>query len=229
MKPSTHQDRLDAATSRRLAKLADRPVDTARLRQTMEQALTEAGGKESPPVIGRIFQRWRTVVAVAAILLFAVWLGVWGLDRATLTPPVMAAPVRLAQLHHDLSLGKLPSLRVTSVEQANKLLADQRAGVLPVPDLPGEIMSCCLYQEDGQTLTCALIEQEGRLISVVVSGGTPRHMPTTQPIEFKGRLYHEHTFDGVRMVMTRHEGRWMCVMGDARTEALLDLAAGIDF
>ena len=148
----------------------------------------------------------------------------------------MAVPTELARFHREVVRGLRPQLKVSSVEQANRLLADQAKGIIVVPRLPDALRSCCLNQYAGATLTCALIERRGQLISVAVTDGAKLHSPRGRVIHCNGRVIHcngrsfiAHTANGVNMVMAYENGRWMCVMGEVEAAALLDVAMGVRF
>jgi hypothetical protein len=227
MKPPNHEDRLDRATSARLAKLAGRPVDTSRLEQSLEQALRSETGRE-PDTSPLPFRRWwRPITTAAAAILIVVTIGWLALDGGT--SPAMAAPSELAQIHFDVTNDLAPHLKVSSVAEANQLLADQSNGFVPIPELPGELLSCCLHQHVGATLTCALIELDGHLITVAMADGAKLHSPDGRAMTRDGKRFVAHTVNGINMVMANEGDRWLCVMGDATTQELLDVAVKIRF
>ena len=232
MRNNSARDRLDRATSERLAKLATRPVDTSRLEQRLEAAMCEAivedAASTQPIVRIAAWQRWwRPVTSAAAAILIVVTIGWLALDGGT--SPAMAAPAELAQIHYDVANGLAPYLKVSSVDEANQLLADQSNGVVPVPELPGVMMSCCLHQHAGTTLTCALIERDGQLITVAIADGAKLHSPHGKTMTRGGRQFIAHTANGINMVMAHEGDRWLCVMGEVDFEQLVELAAAIKF
>ena len=219
------QDRLDNATSARLARLAARPVDTTRLQRRLKQAMAEEADAPSP-TLAAVWQRWwRPVTSAAAMILIAASLGWFVLNGGT--TPAMAAPTTLAQIHYDVINGLAPHLKVSSVQDANKLLADQANGVIPIPKLPGHMKSCCLHQVEGATLTCALIDRDGQLITVAIADGAKLHSPHGKIMTRSGRQFIAHTANGINMVMAHEGDRWLCVMGEVDFEQLADVAAGI--
>jgi hypothetical protein len=141
----------------------------------------------------------------------------------------MAAPAALAQIHFDVAKGLAPHLEVSSVDEANQLLADQSNGVVPIPELPGTLKSCCLHPLAGTTLTCALIERDGQLITVAIADGATIRSPHGKTITRGDRQFIAHTANGINMVMAFKGDRWLCVMGDTSTEQLLDVAARITY
>ena len=225
-------DRLDQATSARLAKLAARPVDTSRLESRLEAALREAAVEDAastqPDYVLVAWQRWwRPITSAAAAILIVVTIGWLALGGGT--SPAMAAPAELAQIHYDVANGLTPHLKVSSAEEANQLLADQSNGVVPVPKLPGVMMSCCLHQHADITLTCALIERDGQLITVAIADGAKLHSPHGKTITRGNRQFIAHTANGINMVMAHEGDRWLCVMGEVDFEQLADVAAAIKF
>ena len=226
-------DRLDTATSARLARLGARPVDTTGLQRRLEQAMAgqvmpgrrSAAGLESPSLPAAWRRWWRPITSAAAAILIAVTIGWLALDGGTSS--AMAAPAELAQIHYDVANGLAPHLKVSSVEEANQLLADQSNGVVPVPELPGVMMSCCLHPHAGTTLTCALIERDGQLITVAIANGAKLHSPQGKTLTRGSRRFIAHTANGINMVMAHEHDRWLCVMGEVDFEQLADVAVDI--
>jgi len=232
---TNHDDyeKLDTATSARLARLGARPVDTSRLAGRVEQAMTAelASGSSTiaqrPSPLSAWRRGWRPIASAAAAILIVLTVGWMVLEGGT--SPAMAAPTELAQLHRDVARGRIPDLKVASVEEANQLLADQSNGVVLVPELPGVMMSCCLHQHAGTTLTCALIERDGRLITVAVANGAKVHSPRGKTLTRGDRTFIAHTANGINMVMAHEGDRWLCVMGEVDFEPLADIAVDIEF
>lgn len=225
MSGTDHQDRLNRATSARLSKLAGRSVDTQSLEEWAEQALQgRVMGEAERPVFWKLW--WRPTSAAAAILILAVtgWLVLS--NSAT---PALAAPTELARIHFDVANGLAPHLKASSVEEVNRLLAAQANGAMEVPELPGNIKSCCLHQYAATALTCVLIEQGGELITVALANVAALRTPEGQPISRGGKEFIGHTVNGINMVMAHEGNRWLCVMGEAGIDALVEVAEGIRF
>lgn len=220
-------DQLEHATSQRLARLAARPVDTMHLQRRLDKVLAaEAGSATSNG--STAWQRWwRPISSAAAAILIGLTLGWFALESGT--SPAMAAPTELAKIHFEVANGLAPHLEVSSVAEANQLLADQINGVVAVPQLPGTMKSCCLHAHAGTMLTCALIEQDGRLITVAMADGAKLHSPKGQTLTRGGRTFFAHTTNGINMVMAHEGDRWLCVMGELDFDELADVAAQIKF
>lgn len=229
MTHNSAQDRLDRATSARLAKLASRPVDIAQLQQRIESAIHTANTQTSQHTAAfRTWQRWwRPVTSAAAAILIGITIGWFALTAST--SPAMAAPTELAQIHYDVVNGLVPNLKVASVAEANQLLAAQSNGSVPIPELPGIMKSCCLQQQTGTTLTCALIDRDGQLITVALADGAKVHSPKGQTITRGGRQFIAHTANGINMVMAHEGSRWLCVMGNVTTQQLVEVAVQVTF
>ncbi|MCC6680230.1 MAG: hypothetical protein IT445_04935 [Phycisphaeraceae bacterium] len=220
------QDSLDRATAARLAKLAGRPVDASAFKRKLERVMREQTESDAAPSRSlRPARWWRPITSIAAVLLLALSVAWLMLEGGT--PAAEAAPTELARIYQEVTSGRTPHLEVTSVEEANRLLSDQAQGIVPIPELPGQLQSCCLHQHAGATLTCAVIERDGQRIAVVMADGAKLHSPKGQQIERDGRQFIFHTTNGINMVMAHEGGRWLCVMGDASAEILVEVAADI--
>lgn len=226
MTQGSNQDRLEQATAERLAKLAARPVDTSRLEHRLELAIgREMGQQDDDSSLGGSAAWWRPFLGVAAAVLMALSVGWLVLQPGAST--AMAAPAELAKIHYDVINSLTPHHSVSSVEEANQLLADQSAGFVKLPPLPGLMQSCCLHDLDGETLTCALIERNGELITVAIAPAGDLHAPQGEVLERDGRTYNIHRANGITMVMTTEAERWLCVMGEIDSETLMDVASQI--
>lgn len=219
------QERLDRATAERLVALADRSVDTSALHRRLEEAIRGSVADETADLRMPGRRWWRPVLSAAAAVVAVVAIG-W-IVMVGASPRAIAAPAAMAQIHHAVTSGLSPQFRVSTVEEANRVLAAQAEGITPIPLLPGELRSCCLHQLAGATLTCALIERDGRLISITVADGGALRSPKGRTVTRNGGTFIVHTADGVNMVMSHTGDKWMCVMGDASAEELLDVATGI--
>lgn len=222
-----HHDQLEQATAARLARLGARPVDVSGLQQ---RVMRELDALTAPTSVAaqRPWQRWwRPITSAAAAIIIALASG-WFMFNASATPAI-AAPMSLAQIHYDVANGLTPHLKVSNVDEANRLLAAQSSGAIPVPELPAPMHACCLNEIDNVTLTCALIERAGQLITVAVAHGGAMHSPDGETVTRNGKTFTLHAANGINMVMTHHDNRWLCVMGEASNDDLLAVALEIEF
>lgn len=231
---SNNPNPLDEATSRRLARLGQRPVDTSNLEAKLSAALTgrpdvvctDAPDAGSTPVY--TIRHWlRPAMGVAAVLALALTLF---LALSTGTPPASAAVLELSQLHQDLVAGRIELNAVASTEEANRWIAAQRASA---PDLPDHIsgvrvQSCCLADVQGELVAVAVLDDEGRPVTLVVAKAPHFGMDMGTSVEVDGKHYFGHELNGIRMMMANQGDRWLCVMGDRSYEDLARIAASID-
>lgn len=220
-------DNLDKITRQRLAQLAQRPVDIANLESRLEEHLPSIpSDKNSNSVLARIQNiRWTTLAAGLAL---TMTIGFVLLSGST-TRHAYANPVQLAEIHREILSDSNSRFAVNNVAQANDLLRQQAAGVVPLPDLPEAIASCCLREHAGTTLTCAVIQTNAYSVSITVADGEKLVPPKDHAMSqtHEGR-FHMHTVDGINMVMAHENGKWMCVMGQSDWDVLLAIARDID-
>lgn len=237
MNHQSAQDRLDQATSARLAKLARCHVDTSRLEQslklTMSLVMEDAPAATTSPTTPRssdalrmLCQRWwRPLSTSAAAILIALTIG-W-LVLGNNTSQAMAAPADLAQIHYDVAHGLSPHMNVSTVAQANAMLAKQSNDHIPLPQVPGQLQSCCLHHLQGTIMTCAMIKDQGHLITIAMADSKKMRSPKGQIVQRDGRTFITHHVNGINMVMEDQIGRWLCVMGETPFEQLINVAIDI--
>jgi hypothetical protein len=220
------QDRLDRATSARLAKLAARPVDISSLQRWLRNAAgpRTVGGSAALRLSWRHWWRPITSSAAAILLVFLIGWFVFGGGSS----PAAATPIALAQIHYEIANELSPYLRVSSVDEANQLLSQQASGAVPLPTLPDEVHSCCLHQLAGATLSCVLIERDDQLITITVADGAAVYSPKGKVLKRNGREFISHSANGVNMVMSHVGDRWVCVMGDVSTDVLLEIIGELE-
>ena len=222
--PAPDPDRLDAALAKRLAQLAGTPVDTTRLQRRLREAMRNEGAPRAALPLRRW---WRPLSSVAAAL---VAVGVIGWLLVAGSSPAVAAPNELFRLHQGLVDGEVHAELVSGVDEANRQIAAQwaQAPRIPRPNR-GSIKSCCLHRVQDVRVACVLMEYAGQPVTLVVAPGKQLCSAKGLTITRAGRQFIAHKQDGLQMVMTHHDDRWLCVMGELPTEQLVDLAEGIVF
>ncbi len=215
--------RLDAATSRRLARLADTPVDT----RSLERRLAGALADQPAPARPAAWLRWSRPLQAAAVLTLLVVAG-WLVVQAG--SPAVAAPGALAQIHRQMLAEELDTMPVTSVEAANAAIATQWSGAPAIPEAPGaRVLACCLHELDGARLALVRLEYDDALVKLVVARSQDLRSPPGRTVVRDGRQYVIHDHGGVTMVMKNAGGRWLCVMGELPEHELLAIAGRIEF
>lgn len=218
---------LDRAVSKRLGRLSTVPVDSAALKRRLARQLE---AHTDHPAQRRLPVQWlRPTAALAAALLIA--LGVILIQDAA-TSPAVAAPIELAQLHRQVVAGDA-GLNVQSVgdlQDANRMIAAQSSGRAELPSAaPAAVQSCCLGSVHGEVVACALMTYHDQPVTLVVADGRDLCSMDGLTVTRDGRRYMVHEVDGLTMVMTQRDNKWLCVMGEMDAEALLDLAGGVVF
>lgn len=215
--------RLEQATRRRLAKLGSLPVDTRRLEQKLR-----AGGVSRVGSSHRFFRGWRKAVAAtaaaAAVALMVLLPLIFG------PGPVQASVIELGRLHMDIVAGRLNVQPVTTIEEANRLIHEQRRDAPSLPGMAGaRIQSCCLTDVRGRLVAVAVLNGEASKVTLVVAEapGFAHEMGTA--VKVGDRTFWGHEVGGVRMVMFNTDDRWLCVMGDRTYEDLAKIAAATRF
>lgn len=213
-------ERLDRATARRLSQLRNMPVDTTRLEQRIRSQV--ARPRRRPQTW---FRPMRAVAAGFVLLLLgaAVFLTTSG-------GPALASPAQMAQMHQDLVAGRMPAVRVDSIEAANKVLAEKSPGGPELPDIPAEhVMACCMKSVKDKRVACVLLKSEGVPVTMVVANAADMRSPKSREVLRGGVAYRVDSVGALSMVMTERHERWVCLIGEMPAERLMDLAAKLEF
>lgn len=225
MRDKATQTELDQAVRARLARLATMPVDTSHLERRLRAVMADNGPEHSR---WRLPQAWRSLTAVAAAILIVVTVGVVLMNLGN--TPAIAAPMDLARLHAEASKSDAMTTAVTSVEQANRVLAGQWSDLpqLPAP-ASGQLHACCIHDFMDSKVAC-LILREGQTPLTMVVGHAREFRPAEgRIVERGGRKFTLHEVNGLRMAMTHQKGRFVCLMGEVSEDRLLDIAESLKF
>ena len=225
MSSDERQERLDRATSERLAKLAERPVDLSRVEDRLRAAIQEQHSQQTTGSSSRHARWWKPITAVAALVLLLVTIG-W-IVLSTGTTPATASPAELVKIHDEVANKLTPHFETLSIHEANRLLAEQSNDFHPLPKLPGKLQYCCLHEHAGHVLTCAIIDVDSSRLTVAVADSSHIKSPTGGKTTYRGKTYYVHTIGSINLVMTSDTGSWLCVMGEASADQLLQVAGQI--
>jgi hypothetical protein len=230
--PESHSERdgqLDRATADRLARLRTMPVDLSALRTAVDARVGRAGGRGAPAgrtILFRMPGQLRAAAAsllVAGLVIVAVLVFTGG--------PVVASPDRLADIHNELVAGGGHDRQaVDSIDAANARLAAQNPGAPAVPGVADDhVMSCCVHMVGRKRMSCVSLVTDGVPVSLAVAGAADVRLPASETLTADGVTYHVQSAQGVNMVMTQRNGRWVCVMGKLPTPRLMEIAKGLRF
>ncbi len=221
---NSEPDRLDAAISRRLAKLRAVPVDTSNLERRLEAVVGRPHRR-----IGWQMSWFRPMRAIAASFL------VMGLIAALVitssSGPVFASAATMARVHEEVVSGHMHTTPVASIQAANTVLAAKLPGGPRMPDMPqqDQVMSCCIHEVGRKKMACVTMLVDGIRVTVAVADATDVKMPMCPAVKIGGVDYHTQSHGGVSMAMTERNGRWVCVMGKLPVARLAEVAATMRF
>lgn len=217
-------ERLDEAVSKRLAKLAGIPVDSTQLRRRLRTQLGLAKPDSRRSAARRWWRPLGTIAAAIVVFGLVGWVFVSG------GTPAIAAPSDLARIYQDVVTGEVHRHMVTDIDEVNRQIRAQWAQAPQIPrPQSGDINSCCLHQVKGVTVACVMMEYRGEPVTLVVAFGRELSSADGKSIVRGGRTFTAHEQDGLQMVMTHEDQRWLCVMGKLPIEQLIDLAVDIDY
>ena len=212
-------DTLDRAVANRLARLGGMPVDTTRLEHLISAQIPRP----------RRRHRWlRPVQAIAAGLIVLVTLA--GVFLTMSGGPVLASTTQMAQMHEDLVAGRTPVMRVSSIEEANKLISEKSPQAPAFPGVPADhVMACCMKDIKNKKVACVLLEHDGVPITLVTANASDMRLPTSPTIQRDGVTYHVQSIGSLSMVMTERHKRWICMISKDSAERLVALAEHFQF
>jgi hypothetical protein len=210
---------LDRATADRLAKLRSMPVDLGGLKTGIDAQLRRAGADLA---VGR-FGWIRSLRTMAAGVLLLALVGAAFLMLSG--GPVEASTLQMAQMHEDIVAGRTPTMRVDSIDAANRMLAN---GVR-VPNVPSEhVMACCMKSVKDKQIACVVLDNAGDPITLTVANARDVKPPTCPAVMCNGIECHVMRANGLNMVMTQRDGRWACLIGRASSTRLMDIASKLE-
>lgn len=222
------RDELDAAIAARLRKLRSMPVDTSGLERALAMHLDPLA---NPSTRSRSW--WAGVVkprAVAAsVALIAVLVTVVMLT--TSSGPAYADPAQMATMHRELVGGTSSVMRVNSIEEAERALASELPESSGASGMPEDhVMACCLRRIEGKKISCVLLNDESVPVSLMVADGGEVKSSRTATTTVRGGLTYQVESSGdLNMVMTKRDGRWVCLIGARPVERLIELSGSMRF
>lgn len=223
--PNPRFERLDMATSKRLARLRDAPVDTSGLLRAVEAQMPRAH-----PVPVRLRMHWLSPLRAAAASLLVLGL-IAALVISSSGGPVLASAERLAHVHQEVLNAEGNHLTpVNSTDAANAALAAEWRGAPSIPALPEDhVMTCCVHRMGQKKIACVAFESNGVRVTMAVADAADVKLPAAEMLTIGGTIYHVQSHEGVNMVMIERGGRWVCLMGKLPLDRLAALANTLRF
>lgn len=221
-------DEVDAAISAGLRRLGSMPVDTRALEQSLAKHLDPLANDAT-----RSRSWWAGFVkprAVAAsVALIAVLVTVVMLT--TSSGPAYADPAQMATMHRELVSGNPSVKRVSSIEEAEHALKSELPESDSAAGMPADhVMACCLRRIEGKKIACVLLNDEDVPVSLMVAdGGEVKSSRTATTAVRDGLTYQVERSGELNMVMTKKDGRWVCIIGARPVERLIELSSSLRF
>lgn len=221
-----HDAAWNEAVSARLRQLRSLPVDTS----SLERAVT----LELEPARETKDRRWwsgvlRPARAVAASLVLVAFV-VAAVMLTASSGAVYAQPAQMAAMHRDLVSGQSPMMKADSVEAANRIITAEWAQSPELPNMPEKhVMACCLRRMNNKKIACVLLNDGGIPVSMMVADGSDVKNSRSSTFTKDGVPYQVESSDELNMVMTKRDGRWVCLVGDRPIERLIELSKSLKF
>ncbi|HVS72754.1 MAG TPA: hypothetical protein VHQ47_15975 [Phycisphaerae bacterium] len=218
MGTNDYPDPVDDLIAQRLSRLASRPVDTTRLDKKIRAGIPSADSR------WRRVARPLTAVAAALIVLIAASALLFS------SRPALASAADMIQMHRDMVSGRIATMKVDSIGEANKAIAAM-VGNFPQLSEPPEThtMACCMRNVGNKQVACVLLNDGATPVTMTVARTQDVRTPSTAPITHDGQLYYVQSFDNLNMVMFNRRQHWICLIGALSPEKLMDLSSGFKF
>ena len=206
-------ERIEKATSRRLAQLKAMPIDTRALAAAIQAKIPRPSARAAGWKIAW-FQPMRAAAASLLVIGLVVavvlhWSG----------GPVLASADALAVLH-----------QAVVAKSANGAMALKCPGQPDLPMMPANCaMSCCVQRLGRKQVPCASFMVDGTPVSIVAANASDVRMPRCQSIESGGARFDVQSQGGINMVMAQRGPRWFCVMGKLSTDKLIAVSQELKF
>jgi hypothetical protein len=211
--------RVDRAMSARLSRLSGMPVDTSRVAARLRAELPPLPSSSQR----QTFSWLRPLRAVAASFVVLALIG--AILIGTASRPVLASAEQLAQVHNEMVAGHSSS-RVDSMDAARRAIAAEWPDAPAMPDVPKEhVMACCMKPVNDRKTACVLLKQDDVPVTMMVADADDVRMPESPTVVYGGVPYHVSASGATNMVMTKRDGRWVCLMGSVSRNGLIEMAS----
>ncbi len=218
METNDYPDPVDDLIAQRLSRLASRPVDTTQLDKKIRA--------EIPSSPSRWHRIARPLTAIAAVLIVLIAASALLFNNR----PALASAADMVQMHRDMVSGQIATMKVDSIDDANKAIAAM-VGNFPQLSEPPEThtMACCMRNVGNKKVACVLLNDGATPVTMTVAKSEDVQPPSTTPTTHNGQLYYVQSFDNLNMVMSNRQQHWICLIGQLPPEKLMDLSSGLKF
>ena len=214
-----HERHVDEATARRLAKLGQVPFDTSKLKARVDASIEHLQMRGA----GRRKRRLALVAfAVIAIGLIA-GVAIWSTNSA-----VVASPAMLAHIHDEVRAGTTHATPVKSFDEARAVLSSKWPDGPQLPEMSGDhAVACCVCHIGHQKVACVVLQVDGVPCALAVADASTVRTDGGETLTVRGVTFHAQSHGSVNMLMTTHDNRWLCLMGELPMARLTELAGSL--
>ncbi len=218
METNDYTDPIDELIGKRLARLGSEPVDTTNL-----DKLIRAEIPQSKPLWFRVARPLAAVAAGLIVVIVAV-------TMFFSSQQALASPADMAQMHRDMVFGKIATMKVDSMDEANKAIAAM-VGNFPQLSEPPEThtMACCMRNVGDKKVACVLLNNGNTPVTLTVAKTEDVKKPGGTPTVREGQTFYVQTFDKLNMVMCNRQQHWICLIGELPPDKLMELSGGLKF
>ena len=143
---------------------------------------------------------------------------------------VQASPSMMAQMHRDLVAERVAVMKVDSIDEAGQMLARHLQGDPNLPQAPdAHVMACCMREVKDKKVACVLLRSDNVPVTLTVARAADMKLPRSPTVVRDGVKYHVEKIEELTMVMTEREGRWICLVSELPADALIEIAAKLQF
>jgi len=218
METNEPEDAIDQLLEKRLSRLGHKPIDTASLDRAIRSQIPQP-----KPTWQRML---RPLVAIAASLIIVAIVGVMLFS----TKNVRASSADMAQMHRDMVSGKIATMKVDSMEQANQAIAAFAGNFPQLSESPkAQTMACCMRNVGDKKVACVLLNNGHTPVTMVVANTDDVQTPSVSATVHGGQTYYVQVFGTLNMVMAERQHHWICLIGELPADKLMDLSGGLKF
>jgi hypothetical protein len=82
----------------------------------------------------------------------------------------------------------------------------------------------CMKSVQNKKVACVLLKSEDVPVTLTVANAGDIRLPRSPTVTRAGVTYHIQSLGKLNMVMTKHRERWVCLIGEAPAERLMNMA-----
>ncbi len=219
------QERLERATSERLGSLRDTPIDAAAFLKRLEN---EIPPKSLPA--RRFPLKWLSRSRAIAASLVAMAL-IAALVMNSSSGLLLASAERLAQVHQEVLTAEDDHvIRVDSTAAANAAMTAKWPGAPLLPDVPNDpVLYCCLHTIASKKIACVVLKHDDVPVTLAVAAASDVRVPEGDTFDANGVSYRIQAYQGINMVMTERDGRWICLMSKLPLDRMKSIVTSLRF